>query len=229
MRAGDLEGALVLFERADRLLTNYPVLEINLGIVKSALGQEEAGRRHFERALVLDPGYAAGHVHFARWLADHGRGEEAIAQLAQALRISPNLVDARRLLVRLYAAAGQRDSLLRVANETLAISPGEEEFAAYAAGNIPFGVEHGQIGEYQELGMAQIARKNWLDAAIVFDHMVSLDPSSALAWNNLGWARYELGFLRSAADCFRRASEADPAMEIARNNLHFISRGRADK
>ena len=42
---------------------------------------------------------------------------------------------------------------------------------------------------------------------------------SATAWNNLGWARASLGFFDLAAPCFRRATELDPEMEVAQNNL----------
>jgi tetratricopeptide (TPR) repeat protein len=224
MRDGDLEGALARFERAGQFVTDYPVLEINLGVVKSALHRDGEGELHFLRALALSPDYAEGRYFFARWLVDHQRGEEAIAHLERSLEISPTLIPSRRLLMRLYAATRSRDDVIRFAESTLSHSPDEPDFLAWASGGTPFDVRTGRVEDYEEIGQTEIARKRWLDAAIVYAQIVKIDPNSARGWNNLGWARFELGFDRLALQCFRRALEIDPALEVAKNNLDLLEK-----
>ena len=79
-----LEEALDHFERAATFVPDYSVLEINLGIVNSALGRKEVAERHYRRALRLTPDYAQGRYYYADWLKDHGRCPEAIEQLQRA-------------------------------------------------------------------------------------------------------------------------------------------------
>jgi DNA-binding winged helix-turn-helix (wHTH) protein/Flp pilus assembly protein TadD len=49
----------------------------------------DAAERHFDRAIRLRPGYAAGYQVRAYWLALTGRMEEALAAMTTALRLDP--------------------------------------------------------------------------------------------------------------------------------------------
>src|SRR5207237_9819011 len=58
MQHGRYARAKALFTKAQTLAPNYPVLEVNLGLVSAAMGDELAAERHFARALQLEPNYA---------------------------------------------------------------------------------------------------------------------------------------------------------------------------
>jgi tetratricopeptide (TPR) repeat protein len=55
----------------------------------------------FNIALRLNPGYANAHLNLGKALGNAGRADEAIAQLSEAVRLDPNLTEAREALKEL--------------------------------------------------------------------------------------------------------------------------------
>jgi tetratricopeptide (TPR) repeat protein len=221
MGEGEMEKALTYYERAARINRNYPVLEINLGIVKSALGDPTTAEPHFRRALQLQPDYAQGHFYYARWLVEHGRAPEAIAHLERAVAISPGDVHPNRMLLDAFAALDDAASLAAHARRVLKIAPSDPAATAYLAGRVPYEVAEESAGAYAELGLAKIHHRRWLESAALYRHALRLDPNDAASWNNLGWALGSAGFHALAVACFERALELDPASEHARENLRW--------
>ncbi len=222
MARGRFEQALARFERAEKLTPNYSLLEVNLAIVHSQLGRDKVAGRHFQRALQLQPRCASCRFFYARWLTGKARAPEALDHLRKALEISPGEAGARKLYTRLLAVLGDRPALAAAVQRTLEINPADRVATAYSQGRIPFEVPEETAAAYAELGLAKIGSKDWLDAGAIYRQALSLDPASAVGWNNLGWALGNLGFYREAAPCFRRASELDPTMALARNNLSWV-------
>jgi tetratricopeptide (TPR) repeat protein len=62
---------------------NYPVLEVNMGIV-NALNNASEAERHFIRAISLAPEDDQMHFYYGRWLFQIGRATQAIQQLQLA-------------------------------------------------------------------------------------------------------------------------------------------------
>jgi tetratricopeptide (TPR) repeat protein len=224
MRQGDFAAARASFARAAALLPNYSTLEINRGIVEGALGQRAGAEAHFRRALELAPD-AEGHFFYARWLAETGRGPEAVAHLRSAIAISRGYVDARHLLMRLASAAGDELTLVATAGDTLALDPGDAEAAAYARGDSPMAARAPISAAAMSAGLAALSAGRHDEAAELFRQAVRVDPRSADGWNNRGWAQFQLGFPAAAAASFERALAIDPASERVRNNL-ALARGR---
>jgi tetratricopeptide (TPR) repeat protein len=219
MAQGDLETARNYFERAVLVAPNYSTLHINLGVVYGALHQPAVAENHFTRALTLAPGLAEPYFYYARWLAGAGRGPEALQHLRKALAISPGHTATRELLMGLAAAADQEQELMSVARETLALDPGDRTAAAYARGESPLAERAPTPAVALAAGMASLSAERFDEAAELFRQMTRLDPRSADAWNNRGWAQMKLGFLQPAAASFERVLTIDPTYERARNNL----------
>jgi len=218
MRQGDFAGAHASFARAALLLPNYSTLEINRGIVAGALGRPAEAEAHFRRALDLVAD-ADGQFYYARWLADAGRGPEAIAHLRSAIGLSRGSVDARHLLMRLAAAAGDEPAVAAAARDTLALDPADAEAAAYARGESPMAARAPTGAAAMSAGLGALSAARHDEAAELFRQVILLDPRSADGWNDRGWAQWKLGFTRAAAASFERALAIDPASERARNNL----------
>jgi tetratricopeptide (TPR) repeat protein len=218
MQRGRLREALAYYERARIFTPNYTHLEVNLAIVKSALGDDAAAEGHFRRALELEPRFARGRLFFARWLLRQGRGPEALAHLQTSIKIAPGDVDARVLLLGLQAAVGDAAALESLARATLDIAPTDETARAYLRGGVPFQVAEETAVAYETLGRSKIMQEEWLDAAVVYRRALSLDRSSAVSWNNLGWALARLGFHAAALPCFAEAMALDPTMAVAAGN-----------
>ena len=218
MRQGDYAGARASFVKAAALLPNYSTLEINLGIVAGALGQRGDADAHFRRALELAQD-ADGHFFYARWLAEAGRGPEAIPHLRAAIATSRGYVEARHLLMRLAAAADDEATVAATAADTLALDPADAAAAAYARGDGPMAAGTPTAAGAMNAGLAALAAGRHGEAAELFRRAVRLDPRSADGWNNRGWAQLQLGFAAPAAASFEHALSIDPSSERVRNNL----------
>ncbi len=219
MEQGDLQTARAYFERAARLAPNYSTLEVNLGVVNGALGQQTAAESHFIRALALADD-ADGHYYYARWLAQNGRAIEALPHLRRAIAIGPGFLDARRLLMRLLAAGDDNAALHQAALDTLAIDAGNRDAAAYARGTTPLSLQEQQA---MAAGLTALNAGQNEEAAEWFRAALLGNPRSADAWNNRGWAQYKLGFLAQARASYLRAIEITPSHERARNNLALLN------
>lgn len=219
MRRAEYAEALDLFERAKRAWPTYEYVDVNLAIVKHELGRTAEVEPHFRRALAISPRFAQGHYYYGEWLADSGRGPEAIEHLATSLELSGSASATRRLLTSLRFARGERDEALRIARETLSLEPRDETALALVAGNVPYAPIEGVADGFAVRGRSLIDERDFVGAAVVLRHALALDPGHAIAWNNLGWALHQLGFLPEAIDAYERALAADPTLENARNNL----------
>ncbi len=80
-----------------------------------AEGQTATALTHYQKAIVLKPGYANAHYNLANLYAAQGRFDEAIAQYQTALELMPNFVKAHYQL-GLARARQQEISLKRPSN-----------------------------------------------------------------------------------------------------------------
>jgi protein O-mannosyl-transferase len=134
MARADFQNARHCFERAQSLTPNYDILEINLGILDSATNQSSSAESHFRRAVALNQRPSVANLYYARWLREQKRDPEAIAHLKQALQVSLADLEARHLLMTIYAEMKDQTSLCSLASETLRIAPGDAATAQAARG-----------------------------------------------------------------------------------------------
>lgn len=100
MEAGRYGAAKMMFDRAAQYSPNYSTLEINRGIVASALGDNAEAERLFRRALELKPDRNS-HFYYARFLVNRGRVDEARVHLHAASTAAPNWDPPRELMAAL--------------------------------------------------------------------------------------------------------------------------------
>lgn len=125
MAAGRYTAALDYFTRALVYNPYYSVLEVNLGVVNGALHNGAEAERHFLRAVQLAPKSAEAKMFYGRWLNEAGRVPEAIGTLKEALVDQSDYVEARYMLMQIYAKLGDRENLRALAEETLAMLPSD--------------------------------------------------------------------------------------------------------
>lgn len=221
MNRGNFARALEYYDRARIHTPNYAYLDTNTAIAKAAIGKHTEAEFYFRRALQLSPNFAAGHLFYARWLADQKRVGDAMHHLQRTLEISPSTFEARTSLMQIYAALGETEALRTLAQETLRLAPTDAATQAYASGGIPFAAREETVTAYEMLGRGYLDQKQFLVAATIYRHAIRLDAKSASAWNNLGWALLNLGSYEASIASFARALELDPKLDIARNNLNW--------
>lgn len=223
MKRGDLAGARDLFLRAQQRLPNYSLLEVNLGVVTNALGDPVAAEPHFQRAAALEPNQPKVHFFYARFLVDHGRGPEAVGYLERVLPLSPGNLEARHMLMALYAARGADVALARMAKETLEFVSNDDVARAYASGHMPLQPDRDDYAGWFALGLSRTQTQQHLEAALAYRAAVGRDPKNGDGLNNLGWTLGKLGFFTEAMPVLQQAVAASPGSQLARNNLAWVT------
>lgn len=131
LNKSDYIGAEEYFNRALELIPRYPYLYINMGIVKAATGHPVEAERAFRRAIALGPNYPGGYFFYARFLEEQHRDGEAITNLQVALRLAPAHLEARHLLMKIYAEQKDWRQLRELARQTLNLEPTDDVAASY--------------------------------------------------------------------------------------------------
>ena len=227
MERGRYARARELFLEAEKLTPNYGTLEVNLAIVENALGNPAAADSHFTLALTLNPQHPAPHRYYARWLIHQGRGAEAIPHLEYAIQLSPADIEARHLLMGVYAARAS-PRLVPLALETLSFASTDTIAEHYAHGIPPMRPDTLAEDSWVKLGLSLAHDRRHADAALAYRAALALDSTNAQAWNNLGWSLAKLGFYEDALPAFGSAIRHQPGFSLAASNLAWAAGEVAD-
>jgi tetratricopeptide (TPR) repeat protein len=231
MSRGEYQGALDNFQRAQVLTPAYPALEINLGVVNGALRRDEEAKRHFLTAVALAPNDVQAHFYYARWLKDHGRTGEALAELRIASALNFSDVGSRSLLMQIYREQRNWPMLRAAAEDLLQLIPGDPAataslLAAKVGGPqlasasptpedlLNLSLEHYQAGRYAEA----------MDSA---KKALRLRPGYAEAYNNLAAAHASSKQWDDAIVAAREAVRLKPDFQLAKNNLAWAENEKA--
>ena len=227
MNAGDDASALNLYTRALQYTPNYPTLEINLGIVNGLLAgqanptQQVIAEKHFQRAIALAPGDDTTHAYYGRWLLGQGRLAEATAQLETSLALNPQRPLQRDLLLSAYEQAGNTGAAHRLAQETLALNPGDA-MATAALSGAPGHLETSPAVVLINASLAAYRAGQFGQSIADAKQALVVDPHSAEAWNNVGAGYGALGKWDLGISAEQQALQLNPNLQIAENNLRYF-------
>jgi len=156
--------------RAVYYAPEWAVAHNTLGTLLQALGQRSAARAEYERAVALEPtaAYALNNLCYSDIL--DGRFASAIARCKDALKSDSTLRAAQNNLGLAYAAAGRMNAAL----------------GAFSLGVDP-------AGALYNLGLTQMARKEYRSAIEAFQAAQVSQPSFPLAAARLQQANAQLG------------------------------------
>jgi len=149
-----LKQAAILGARAAELDDCDPWAHLALGFVAFHMRRTDEAVGEFERALDLNPNFAAAHGYLGWALAADGQSDHAIAHLQQAIRMSPHDPQNAIFNVALAAAhycAGNYTDAVGFARKALQQRPG------LAAGNRVYVASLAQAGQIDE-ARAALAR-----------------------------------------------------------------------
>jgi len=145
-----LQQAASLAARAEELDHGDPWAHLALGYVAFVRRRTSAAATEFQRALALNPNFAAAHGYLGWALAFDGQSEQAIAHLKEAIRMSPhdpqNAIFNTGLAVAHYLA-GRFAEAVEYSRETL------QQRSAFTAGHrihCASLAQNGQIDEARE-------------------------------------------------------------------------------
>lgn len=128
------EGRLGEAETAYRSLLRSrpddPRIWHNLGVLRAEAGDPSDALACFDRALVLEPGYATAHFNRANALFALRRTHEARDAYMRVVALDPDSYEAHRRLGFLWQAAGRRGRALDHFARTLELRRGEDRAGA---------------------------------------------------------------------------------------------------
>lgn len=208
MEKGDYQEALRYYEEALALLPYYSYIHINLGILKDAMGDRDAAKRHFEDALRLGRSNPEAYYYYARASRKWGDDERSLRLLRRSLEVSPAHTKSRALLDslstdRMQSAQRRLESLLGAVEST----PTAENY-------LDLSLVYYTLGRYE-------------DCIAAATTALGLRPAYAPAYNNVCSAYSQLGEWDQAIAACQRALEIDPSFARARANLAWARQGRA--
>ena len=214
MEKGNYPTALDYFQRAFVYTPNYPVLEVNLGIVNGALSNEPEAERHFLRAITLAPNDDQMHFYYGRWLFQTGRAAQAIQQLQLAIQLNPSRIEPRNLVAELYLSLGNPSAGQATANETLRIAPNDPGAAGILTRSPAQSCDY-----WLNVSLSQYQNKHYQASIDAAHRALQFNPTSELAYNNLGAAYAALGQWNLAIQNDQQALHLKSDFQLAQNNL----------
>jgi adenylate cyclase len=154
LKESELQQAAGLAARAEELDHSDPWAHLALGYVAFARRQTTTAAAEFQRAIDLNPNFAAAHGYLGWALAFGGQSEQAIAHLKEAIRMSPhdqqNAIFNTGLAIAHYLA-GRFAKALEYSQETL------QQRSAFSAGHRIHCASLAQAGQIDE-ARAALAR-----------------------------------------------------------------------
>jgi tetratricopeptide (TPR) repeat protein len=215
MNIGKYPEALDLFQRALLLTPNYATLEVNLGVVTAAMGNDGQADGHFLRAIQLAPADDTPLAYYGRYLIAKGRLPEAIAVLRKAVAVNGSRMMQRTLLVEALAKAGDLAGAKAEEQEVLRLDPGNGEVKLALAGPALQGAPM-----WLQMSLTQYQNHAYQQSIASAKKALDIDPKLAEAYNNIGADYAEMGDLKNAIANEKMALEINPDLQIAKNNLN---------
>lgn len=200
---------VALWQAAAQLRPDNARAQHNLGKALYERSRLAEAVEAYDRALAARPDYAEAWNHRGAALAQMGRAEEAIAAYEQALQCMGNYANARNNLAITLEALGRRDEAEAQYLQAL------NDVPHYVEGRTNYAILLARAGRQAE------AQRQF---RIALEQM----PAYAPALNGLGaLLGRDASGLAEAAECFRRATAADPTRADAWGNwIEVLTRQR---
>ncbi len=232
-RAGDLDGALKMFERAIEFNPELTIAYLGAGDIYRKRGDYVSAEQQYARAAEIEPrNFDAQYLHgLTLQLLD--RLAEAIRAYLRALAIRPNNLEANLNIATAYLQIGEpRQALvygLRAVRIDGANGPARANLGAiYAA----LGQHEAAVAEYQQaaelmeltpellLNLADSLSRTGRheEAMSTLDQVIRIKPN-AIAYERLGAAAFRMRDYETAQESFELALDLDPNHYPALNGL----------
>lgn len=206
------EEAIATFREALRIDRGYLSAHRNLAAILAVVGENEAAREAFTRAIALAPQDVELWLGLGRVMMALGRPGEAAAAGERAAGLAPRSAPA----IELWVSAAEAAAALPLLRDKLAgLLAGDTDNIAmhFALTDVLLKLE--AVGEARALAERAVMR--W--------------PDNGAAWRRLGIQRSLAGEHAAAAEAFRRVLHLDPSDAVARVDIAncFHRLGESDR
>jgi len=210
--AGEYEEALTYFEKSLRENPGNAEAYCKAGTCYHILRQFEKALEAYQNAIRLDPNFAAAYRGLGNVYVLLHRDEDAIEAYKRAIKITPKNTELYVGLADIYASADYPDKSRECYEQIVEIT---QDIA-------PAGIQ----SHYYSLGRAYNNLGRHLEATVVLNKAVRLNPDLPSAYFTLGDSYEELGerersiaAFEEAVKTYRRAIKLDPGDKVAHEFL----------
>ena len=174
----------------------------NLGAILAALGRFDEAETHLRHAIALNPQHIDPFRKLIEVLTPQGRYDEAIDALAQAAALAPASPQVAELHFQMGRAAEEN---------------GQAEVAAEYYGRT-FELDPHHAKAIRRLAHLKLEQQRYDEALQLFQQLIDIDASDAIARGNMGIVLFYLGRSDEALQHFDHALTLDPTLEDVRAN-----------
>jgi predicted Zn-dependent protease len=208
-RKGDYKQASELFEAYTLRKPENVWGHYMLGISAWKAGDHEKAEGALRKTIELDPNHGKGFVNLSRVLLEQNRPAAALDYAEQGVVLTPESVDAWRVLANVRSELGVVDEAVEAYRRALVL----DEEDTWSMNN---------------LGLLMIRKGRFEEALPPLARAVQLKPGSVTFQNNLGVALERSGYLTAAADAFRAVLAVSPEHVKAKTSLTRIEERLVD-
>ena len=201
MRKGEYAEAEEYFEKALKLLPYWPYTNINMAVLKDAIGKKEEAIKYFDLALRYGRDNPEPYYYTARFYLKHGDEQKAFDLLREGHDVSPKHANINRLLHSLEIAGLSADAKIEALKKLVADNPTADNY-------VNLSLEYYKLKDYNKcIESCQKA--------------LELNPNSHVAYNNICSAYNAMQQWEKAIPACENAIKLDPNFERAKNNLKW--------
>ncbi|MFH1238855.1 MAG: tetratricopeptide repeat protein [bacterium] len=199
----DLNRAAREMEESYKLYPFDVNTDYELGNIYFCQGRLDKAAELYERAKLINFGYAEIYYNLGNTYARQGENEKAVYNLEQALQIDPNYVDVYQALGEIYIKANNWDKAKDVYGKIVSLNPLLPAAHLYL-GNIYF-----SLGRMPE-------------AIAEYKKVIELNPANAGAYKNLGYAYLKMNKKEEARKYLKKGLELGQPDKITGDVLKTI-------
>ena len=222
-----------------------------LGAILSALDRFEEAETHLRRAIALDPQEKGAYLNLGDVLYNQGRYEEALDATRVAIEQAPDLFEAHFNLGVILEGLGRYEEAIGALAQAAALAPtpsqaaelhfrmgqtaqdnGQPEAATqyYMRAfeidphhvKVLDGIDPHCVEAFHKLASLRTDQQRYDEALELFQCLIDIDPSDAVAHGNMGVILFYLDRSDEALQRFDRALSLDPTLENPRANREAV-------
>jgi tetratricopeptide (TPR) repeat protein len=201
MRNGEYVEAEDYFTKALEFLPYWTYTNVNMAVLKDAVGEKEEAVKYFELGLRYGRDNPEPYYYYARAMLKHGNTDKAAQLLEDGHNISPKHSSINQMRERLRLLGATPEEKLQRELKLVTSSPTSDN--------------------YINLSLAQYKQKDYEGCIASCQKALELNPKSAVAYNNICSSYNAMKNWQAAAAACKKALEINPKFERARNNLKW--------
>lgn len=235
MEKGNYDLALEYYNKALLITPYYPYLHVNTAILYNAIGNSDKAEEYFQNAIRYGSTIYVTHFHYAKFLFEKKRYNEALYHAEQTLKLSPYLLENRHLLYDIYFNLNKFNELKSLLEETLKLKPDDNYSLIYKG--IDFSRDLTKVQLAEQVAFTNPSPENYLNLSLEYYYIeeyekcieacyksLELNPNYAEAYNNICSAYNCLEEWGKACEACEKAIQLKPGYTLAENNLKLAKK-----